>query len=255
MFNQSGVTVNCFHSIRFNTKIPYEVIWVDNGSKKDEYEIILRQAKLLNKCKIIRNKENMGFVKATNQGIDLASGDYIILLNNDTVVSSGWEEELIYPLQKRQCSVVGPLTDSRLAWQTAKFVNATWKTAIPEYVFSERKFYKQKLDRYHYKYLDITKDKVNLAFFCAAIPKDVVKEVGKLCEEFTIGLGDDDEYCARLRSRGHKLFLSLGAFVKHYHRTTFTAMGIGEDSLRSYNKKILNKKISQHKNMSTPKSK
>lgn len=254
VFNQAGVTVNCFHSLRMNTKIPYELIWVDNGSKKDEYEIILRQAKLTKNCKIIRNKQNLGFVKATNQGINLAKGKYIILLNNDTEVFTGWESDLIYPLEKGACSVVGPLTDSKIAWQTAKYVNSVWNTSVPEYVFGERKLYPRKLEKYHYKYIDITKEKLNLAFFCAAIPKSVLDAIGVLCEEFTIGLGDDDEYCARLRSMGHKLFLSLGSFVKHYHRTTFTAMGIGEDSLRQYNKKILSKKLSQYKKLGSTSS-
>ena len=58
---------------------------------------------------------NLGFVKATNQGIKEAEGDYIILLNNDTEVYMGWEKRLINPLiEDKSVGAVGPVTKVEL---------------------------------------------------------------------------------------------------------------------------------------------
>lgn len=254
VYNQSGVTVQCFNSIRKNTQLPFELIWVDNGSSKDEFTVISRQAKLPGtNCVVLRNKENLGFIKATNQGISHATGKFIILLNNDTEVSPNWDKQLIQPLERNEeIGAVGPITHSRIAWQTAEYINSRWGLAIPEYKLIGKKKYPENLEkRFAAKYLDVTDVDLTLAFFCTAIPKTVFEKLGSLCEEFSIGLGDDDEYCARLRAYGYRLLVSLGTFVYHYHRTTFSSIKIGEESLRKYNSKVLKRKIAALKCVDT----
>ena len=63
-----------------------------------------------------------------------------------------------------------------------------------------------------------------------------------LCEEMNIGLGDDDEFCMRMRAYGYRQWLSLGTFIYHNHRTTFRALNIGVESLHAYNMQILKRK-------------
>lgn len=254
VYNQSGVTVQCFNSIRRNTQLPFELIWVDNGSSKEDFTVISRQATIRGtNCVVLKNKENLGFIKATNQGIAHATGKFVILLNNDTEVSPNWDKQLIQPLERNdEIGVVGPLTHSRLAWQTAEYINDRWGLTIPEYKLVGKKQYPEKLEkRFASKYLDVTGNDLTVAFFCAAIPKVVFDKLGVLCEEFSIGLGDDDEYCARLRAYGYKLLISLSTFVYHYHRTTFSSIKIGEDSLRKYNTKILKRKLAALKHVDT----
>lgn len=83
-YNTKKMTLECLNSIKNNTNnINYEIILVDNNStdgsvqelKKYHPEII-----------IIENKENKGFAIANNQGIDKAVGDYLLLLNSDTLI-------------------------------------------------------------------------------------------------------------------------------------------------------------------------
>ena len=133
--NQCDATIRCFNSIYSVTKLPYEVIWVDNGSDKDNFELISRQAKLLgSKCKLIRNKTNEGFIKATNQGIAAAQSAYAILLNNDTEVTPTWETNLIKPLHYRpEVGCVGPITQSRISWQSHPYINMRWELGLPRY--------------------------------------------------------------------------------------------------------------------------
>jgi O-antigen biosynthesis protein len=238
--NQSQKTIRCFASIRASTKTPYEIVWVDNGSHAEHFGPIKRQAvKPRVHTKLVKFKQNVGFVKATNAGIKEVeeSSKYIILLNNDTEVTPGWEQRLIYPLeQDPKIGAVGPVTQSKISWQEAKNLNLRWKYDVPIYhrrrggTYTIQEYGKTLGKLFGNKYVEI--GKIPLSFFCAAFRKEIFDEVGLLDEEFGVGLGDDDEYCFRMRAYGYKLALSLGAFVYHWHRTTFNKLGLPVDKLQ-----------------------
>lgn len=61
----------------------YEIIVVDNASKDNSLEMLASDFPMV---KVIANQQNEGFGKANNQGIEIAEGEYIFLLNPDTVV-------------------------------------------------------------------------------------------------------------------------------------------------------------------------
>jgi GT2 family glycosyltransferase len=242
--DQAAMTVKCFQSIRANTKLPYEIIWIDNCSRPESFGVIRRQATRPRvRCKVIKNNYNVGFVKATNQGIKESKSEYIILLNNDTEVFWKWATKLIKPLMNDPTiGAVGPVTQSRIAWQQAEHLNQRWKKlGVPKFNESIKLKYHEKLTaKFAGKYINV--GKLPLSFFCVAMRRSVFEEIGYLCEEFSIGLGDDDEFCMRLRANGYKNVLSLETFVYHAHRTTFTALNLGVDSLRRHNIKILRRK-------------
>ena len=76
-------------SILSNTKDPFEVIIIDNGSDLPVFGGFQDKHIVL-----IRNEENLGFPKAVNQGIEAAKGDIIAILNNDLIVTPHWAETL-----------------------------------------------------------------------------------------------------------------------------------------------------------------
>jgi GT2 family glycosyltransferase len=199
--------------------------------------------------KLVKFKNNTGFVKATNIGIREVerSSKYIILLNNDTEVTTGWERKLIKPLSNNpNVGAVGPITQSKLSWQEASRLNSRWKLSIP--LFPKRGLVKDKISNYaellSKTYGDQYRDagKYPLSFFCVALRKKTFDTVGLLDEEFGIGFGDDDEYCHRLRTHGLKLLVSLGTFVYHWHRTTFNALNLPVASLQRQNSNLLKRK-------------
>lgn len=80
-YNAYNFTAGCLRSIdRFCTHFPYEIILIDNASSDESLARLEQEFKgvMFNK-----NEENLGFARACNQGIDDASGEFLIFLNND----------------------------------------------------------------------------------------------------------------------------------------------------------------------------
>ena len=95
-FNQREFTQLCFQSLFRHTRPAWELIVIDNGST-DETAVYLagvRDAAAV-PVTIISNPRNVGFPGAINQGLQAASGEYLVLLNNDAVVTDGWLDQLI----------------------------------------------------------------------------------------------------------------------------------------------------------------
>lgn len=93
-------TGHCIGSIREHTnrvKTPYEIIFVQNGSREEGgvvEEFNQPSYKQIHCEKFIANKKNLGYAKAVNQGIRIAEGEYIAIINNDTMVFDHWLEDM-----------------------------------------------------------------------------------------------------------------------------------------------------------------
>jgi GT2 family glycosyltransferase len=83
-YQQAHLSYLCLQSLLKHADISYELIIVDNNSG-DETSRLLDK---ISGAKISRNAENLGFVKAVNQAAELATGKYILLLNNDALIES-----------------------------------------------------------------------------------------------------------------------------------------------------------------------
>lgn len=86
----------CLESLRHQTYVDNEVIIIDNASSDDPYDWIKEDEKLIFK----RLDKNYGFSKAVNIGIQMAKGDYILLLNNDTVIEPDFIEQLVRVIEQ-----------------------------------------------------------------------------------------------------------------------------------------------------------
>ena len=92
VFNHAALTHDCLQSIIEKTPSgTYEVIAVDNGS--DEHTQYMLSG--VDGLQVIRNESNAGFVGACNQGAAAARGEFVLFLNNDTIVLRGWLEALL----------------------------------------------------------------------------------------------------------------------------------------------------------------
>lgn len=91
-YNGRDILRECFDSLLISTFKDKEVILVDNGSSDDSLDMAEKHP--LN-IRIIRNSENLGYAGGCNTGIRSAKGEYLLILNNDTIHDPEWIEPLV----------------------------------------------------------------------------------------------------------------------------------------------------------------
>ena len=206
-FNQLDYTKNCIDSIRqYTGKNEYEIIVVDNNSSDGTVSWLKEQKDI----KTIYNKENAGFPKGCNQGIGISSGDNILLLNNDVIVTCNWLDNLIQCLySSSDIGAVGPITNSASYYQA---ISVSYQTVPEMQLFAEE------INKANSK---IWEERLKLVGFCLLIKKGVLDQVGLLDEQFSPGNFEDDDISYRIRLAGFRLMLCKDTFVHHFGGTSF----------------------------------
>lgn len=104
-YNQFDYTYCCLLAIKKHTNnIDYEIILVDDVSDDETAEI----EKYISGINVIRNQENLLFVKNCNNAAKIVRGEYLLFLNNDTQVQAGWLAALLDIAENRpDCGIVG----------------------------------------------------------------------------------------------------------------------------------------------------
>ena len=109
----------CLASLEANTPEPHELLLVDNGSTDGSAEYLRLYAAGRPDVRLIENLENRGFAAAVNQGLALATGRYVALLNNDTLPTRAWLAGLIFALDRVPgAGIAGPLSNCAAAPQS-----------------------------------------------------------------------------------------------------------------------------------------
>ena len=190
----NALALKCLQSIRHYSK-DYRLIWIDNGGTAACAEL-LEELHQHSHTVIIRNSENLRFVRAVNQGLAISNAPHIVIMNNDTEARPRWLEMLAAALHS-SIGLSGPRSTSKLQWQGRVVPHQDPLILATGYM---------------------------LAFFCVMMPRNVFEKVGYLDEDFSEGFGDDDHYCARIRKAGYKLSLVRNLQIPHHHRKTFQAL-------------------------------
>lgn len=98
--SRGGMVRLCIESLRDNTDYPAELIVVDNGGNEEDSKWLLEQTEKGVINTYVRNKNNMHFGWARNQGIKLATSEYICISDNDILYKPHWLSKTIAPLMK-----------------------------------------------------------------------------------------------------------------------------------------------------------
>jgi len=217
--NELEYTKQCVESILAHTQHPYELIFVDNGSGDDSPAYLAG----LPNARVIRNETNLGFPKGCNQGLAVARGDYVLLLNNDTIVTPGWLSRLVVVAESDpRIGLVGPVSNCVSGPQQ---VEASYQTA------AEMQEAAAKLAQEHRGTLVEVE---RLVGFCLLIKREVLDKVGALDERYGLGLFEDDDLCLRARQVGYRLVYAPEVFIHHFGSRTFAGLGIdGAQALES----------------------
>ena len=203
----------CLESIFSKTIYPnFEVIVVDNDSNDGTADFLLEFAQTRPQVKVIANQINRGFAAANNQGLKEANGEYIVFLNNDTVVTRGWLPRLIYHLRDPEIGMVGPVTN----WSGNESRIATSYESLDRLEAFAEDYANQHFGR--------TFEIKMLALFCVALRRDVFEQVGALDERYGIGMFEDDDYAYRVREKGYKIICAEDVFIHHWGRASFSKL-------------------------------
>lgn len=227
-YNTQELLELCLDSIRLNTKAAsYELIVVDNASSDGSVEYLQQQGDI----KVIYNSENMGFPKACNQGLEIATGDDLLLLNSDTIVTPRWLEQLTYCLYAREKhGAVSCVTNSCSNWQQ---INVPYRLMDIDGLF-------EFADKFNH--IDEAKweRRLKLVGFCFLIKREVYEKLGGLDERFTPGNFEDDDYSLRVWQAGYECILARDTFIHHFGSASFKKKEkIEAKSAEKYNNLLL----------------
>ncbi len=212
--NWNGIkdTIECLESLKTIKYTNYKVVLVDNGSKNNEGGKIKEQ---FPEIILIKNSTNTGFVVANNQGIKKAlvdKADYVLLLNNDTVVSNNFLNVLVELAEKDK--KIGVVTPKILYYKSDKI----WSMGgyVSKVTGISRMIGKGKLSQYFIDYIE-----PEFATGCAFLVKTkILKKVG-LLDHIYFAYYEDVDWSFRIRKAGYKIVTNPNSII--YHKKSASA--------------------------------
>jgi GT2 family glycosyltransferase len=204
----------CLEGLHRNTSYPsYEVILVDNASRDQTAKLLLEFAARDPRLRVIRNDENLGFAAANNLAAGLASGEYLVLLNIDTIPSPGWIARLV-----RHCVKHG---DIGLIVPVTNMIGNEAKIRVPYTNLAGMEQFA----------IDLAADKLGESIdlsvgplFCALLSRALWRRVGPLDERFKTGMFEDDDFSVRIRRAGFRVVAAEDCFVHHFGQGSFAKL-------------------------------
>ncbi len=214
-YNQKKYTQECIESIYKNTNANFELIIIDNNSTDGTKKYLEELKTQKENVKIIFNSENKGFPQGINQGILNAKGDYILVANNDIVVTKNWLNRMIEIAESdEKIGIVGPISNFVSGIQVDK--NAKYNS------ISEMHNYAKKVANQNNGKVE---EFPRVAFLCTLIKKEVINKIGGLDERFSPGNFEDDDFCLRAQLAGYKTVIAKDVFIHHYGSVSFKQNG------------------------------
>lgn len=210
-FNQLSLLMQCINSIIENTNPAYEIIVVDNAST-DGTSNYLQQLGGQVRYRVLEN--NRGFSGAINVGMMMAKGRMILLLNNDTLVTEKWLDNLLICLNSdERIGMVGPITN---------YISGDQRVDVPyEDIADMPRFARENnlSDAARWRWVD------RLTGFCLLFRRELFDGIGYFDEGFEIGNFEDDDYNIRVRLLGKNLVIAQDAFIHHFGSVSMKVLG------------------------------
>lgn len=196
---------SCVASIRAHTGQPYELIVVDNGSTDGTVEYCRRE-----RITLIALPANVGFPAACNYGLRLATGDALLLMNNDVVVTRNWLGNMLGCLTSApDIGIVGPYTNYASGKQQRQVEYAD----LDEFQRIAASFNEPDPQRWE--------PLARIVGICFLFGRNLLDRIGYLDERFSPGHYEDDDYCHRARLAGFRHMLAGDVLVYHQGSASF----------------------------------
>jgi len=219
----NGLVFNrlCLESVLAHTgECDFELIVVDNGSDDGTRAYLAKLAEADARLRVLFNGRNMGFAPACNQGLGLAQGEHLVLLNNDTMVPPGWLPPLLAHLADPGVGLVGPVTNRIGNEAEIETSYRTWG----EFLATARR----RSQEHRGEWLEMRTP----AMFCLAMRAQTHRHLGALDERYEVGLLEDDDYADRAREAGYQQRCAEETLVHHFGEASFGNLVAGGEYQR-----------------------
>lgn len=205
-YNDAAVTMDMLESLQQLSYTNYEVLIIDNASPTNNPDII---KETYPKITLIKSDKNLGFAGGNNLGVHAAKGEYLLFINNDTIVPSGFIEPLVETLEN----------DSSIGMVSPK-IKFHWDTTLIQYAgYTPMNHWTIRNNSigYHQKdngSFDQEGETESIHGAAMMIPKTVVDKVGTMTEIYFLYYEEHD-WAEMIKRAGFKIYYQPKSYILH----------------------------------------
>ena len=221
-YNGYEDTIECVKSLKSVSYSNYKIVIVDNASTNNSLTYLKSSLK---ECIIIESKENLGFAGGNNLGIDYAlnnGSEYVMLLNNDTLVESNFLELMLRKFKEN--TDIG-LVGCKIMYYPKKDVIWYGGGYIDWFKFIAVHHGAKQVDNGQ---CDKEKEIDFMTGCCMLIKSEIFEKTGNLSDDYFMYFEDAD-FCMKVKDTGYKIWYNPKAVI--YHKVGLSSGG--EESLFS----------------------
>ncbi len=216
--NSRAFVKPCFDSLLRHTLWPnYEIVAVDNASTDGTPDLLRARAAENPRVRVFALDRNTGFAGGNNFAARQARGEYLILLNADTMVTAGWVERLVRRTRSDpKAGIVVAVTN---------FAGNEARIATDYRNQAEMEAFAGEIARSRAgQFIEIR----SAPLYCTLVPRAVWQELGELDESFSVGMFEDDDYSLRALKAGYRVVTAEDCFTHHFGQGSFSQLDPGE---------------------------
>jgi tetratricopeptide (TPR) repeat protein len=202
----------CVESIEKYTSQLHEIIFVDNGATKGTRKWLNQSIKENSNYNMTKCPKDAGSAKIYNQGIKVSTGENILLLSNDVVVTKDWLSGMIECMKRiPDAGVIGPMSNISRGTQkvlTTDNVSINQLDKIAESFMTKN------------RYRRISSNSID--GFCMLFTRDLVEKIGLFDEQFDKNGYEDEDFCLRALLEGRKNFIAGDVYIHQQNKKAFS---------------------------------
>lgn len=213
VYNNLKYTLECLKSMEAAGGLDdVEILIMDDASTDKTAEVLSTLAGV----RYVRNEPNLGFIRSCNRGVDLATGQIVIFLNNDVQVQNNWLSPLVEALDNPQVGAAAPM----LLFPNGRLQEAGARINLDGSAQLIGLFDDPDLPRYNYpRFVDYASGA------CLAVRRDDFVALGGFDQLFVPAYCEDADLCYRIQAGGKRVLYASASRIVHHLSITSQTMG------------------------------